>query len=130
MEVTLVPYYISRLYFTMKSFSLKQGGISFCFVLRGEDGLIVSDMLEITANGRDECFLPHLRNCFSVSWKTADCTVPTFTSQLSSSDCTASGTVTHGTTCTYMCASGFSLQGSATAMCTSGTLTPPTCEGK
>ena len=56
--------------------------------------------------------------------------VPALTDQLTSSDCTAGTTVDHGTSCTYMCGSGYTLQGSGTAMCTSGTLTPPTCEGK
>ena len=67
---------------------------------------------------------------FSFISTIAQCTVPALTDQLTSGDCTAAATIDHGTSCTYMCASGYTLQGSGTAMCTSGTLTPPTCEGK
>ena len=66
--------------------------------------------------------------CFSL---TAQCTVPTFTSELSSG-CTAESMVDHDSTCTYTCSGGFSLVGDATITCSSGSFSalPPTCEGR
>ena len=62
----------------------------------------------------------------------AQCTVPSFTSPVESSNCVTESMVNHGTICMYTCATGYTPPGPVSSTCDLGSFStnPPICEGK